>query len=1058
MLKKQFSSPPDAARPYVFWYWINGNISQEGLAADLDAMHEAGIGGAVIFNIGGHGPAGPVKLYTSEWRELMRFAMRRADELGLDISLNNSMAGWSSSGGPWITPELAMQEVVWSETKLPGGQVFDGQLPQPSTRLDCYRDIALVAFPTPECELAGFPEPSVLLGDVEIDAGALLDSDRSTWKSFDAEGGSPVCLQFSYDRPVPVRSVSMVPRELRDLPGGKLLFSNDGITWQEEFSFSRPERFAPLNRVFPVRVAPFWRIEFSGSVVLSEVHFSRGYCIADWTGKAMSDPYGTVKPGFTSPSLDASPDEIILREQIVDLTGQMDAEGRLRWDVPEGNWTVLRFGYTPTGSRVEPASREGGGLECDKFNPAALDVHWKNSIQPWIDDPEMNALFRFVHVDSYERHQQNWTACMPDEFLKRRGYDLSSYLPVLTGRVIGSVKESERFLWDFRNTVTGLMHDNYFGHMQQLCAVAGKQFTCEPYHQNQFNNVTAGGKADIPMCEVWDGPSPAGPYWMKLGASPAHVYGKQIVQCEAMTASGPNGGSWSNDFWAMKDDCDAIFCGGVNRMVLHVYVHQPWEDLVPGQTLAVYGTHFERSNTWWKQMPAFTRYLSRCQHLLQKGRFVADILYSCGENSPCKSIEPGGAMAPPRGYDYDVCDPYVILNRLSVDDGCLVLPEGIRYRLLVLPDDMEMTSEMVQRIGELVEDGAVVVAPRPVCSPSLSGQPSADEKIRAMADKIWGDCDGQQVKERRYGKGRICWGKPVSQILSELDISPDFQTSAGPLVRHIHKRIDGTDCYFIANSSDQSLATDAVFRTDGIPEIWDPLTGEIRSLPVFRKENGRTVVPLRFEPKQAFFVIFKGKAEFVSGERNFPALKTVQSLEGPWNVMFHFRGSPPKTVVFDSLEDWSKRSELELKYFSGTATYSKSFDFPNIGKIKSLWLDLGSVKNVAEVRLNGKALGTVWCAPWRVDIKDAVRAKDNRLEIDIVNLWVNRLIGDEQLPADCEYTDGVWHLLKKWPDWFSGKCPRTSGRTTFATFKHWNKDDPLLESGLFGPVTIQAAE
>ena len=1025
-LSRQFADPPDGVKPYVFWYWINGNISREGLAADLDAMKQAGIGGAVIFNIGRHGPAGPVKVLSPEWRELMRFAIRRAGELGIKVSLNNSMSGWSSSGGPWITPEMAMQKVTWSETRIKGGGAFDGTLPVPPVKLDCYRDIAVIAFPTPAAECGDEPHPEVRSGNGTVD------------------------LRFPGSEPVSVRSVSIVPPESQSLPDGKLLASDDGEIWREVLAFSKLRKFAPVNRVFPAEKARFWRFEFSSGVPLAEIRLEPAYRIADWTGKALFDPYGLDKPEFTDdPALQAPDGCVIERQRIVDLSGKTDADGRLHWDVPAGDWTVLRFGYTPTGSKPEP-SPEGCGLECDKLSPAALDVHWQNSVQPWLDDPGLNRLIQYVHVDSYERFAQNWTARMTEEFRKRCGYELTEYLPALTGRVVGDVRESERFLWDFRKTVTGLMHENYFGHMRELCAKAGKQFTCEPYHQNQFDNVTAGGQADVPMCEVWAGPQPAAPYWMKLGASPAHVYGRQIVQCETMTANGPNGGNWSNDFRDMKTGCDAVFCGGINRMVFHVYVHQPWTNLVPGQTLAVFGTHFERSNTWWKQMPGFTRYVSRCQHLLQQGRFVADILYSCGENSPNAGLELSGPDAPPAGYDYDVCDPYVIMNRLTVKDGRLTLPEGGSYRLLVLPDDTAMTPEMVRCIGGLTAAGASVAAPRPVHSPGLSGQPAADEQVRAMADTIWGAHDG---------KGRIFPVQPLSQVLAGLDIQPDFKTGTDVPVRYIHKQIDGTDCYFVASSSDKPFRTDAAFRTtNGIPQLWDPCTGEIRDLPVFQKEGRCTVVPLRFEPRQSFFVVFNGGGKpGRSGGCNFPEYRPVAELEGPWNVTFALP-SGSTNAVFAALEDWSKRPEPGIRYYSGTATYRKQFDFSGPAAGNPVYLDLGRVKNVAEVRLNGKPLGIVWCAPWRVEITGAVQAGDNVLEVDVINLWVNRLIGDEQLPADCEYTAGVWRLLKEWPEWLVKNGPRTSGRRTFSTFKHWDKNSPLMESGLLGPVTVQTGE
>ncbi len=635
---------------------------------------------------------------------------------------------------------------------------------------------------------------------------------------------------------------------------------------------------------------------------------------------------------------------------------------------------------------------------------------------------------------------------------------------MLTGRVVNSVPESERFLWDFRCTLTSLMHENYFARMQQLCQKAGKRFTCEAYHQTQFNNVTAGGQADIPMCEFWMG-GVAGPYWTKLGASPAHVYGKRLVQAEAFTATNRDGsgGKWDTDFWAMKECGDAMFTGGVNRMVFHVYAHQPWLNAAPGQTLAVYGTHFERTNTWWEQMPGFTGYISRCQHLLQQGQFVADVLYSCGENSPNESLNPSGAMALPRGYDYDVCDPHVIFNRLSVKEGKLMLPEGGSYRLLVLPDEAAMTPAMVRRIGELVHAGATVIAPKPTRSPSLVDQPQADQEVKALAEAIWGECDGGKATQRRYGQGRLFWGVPLEKVLAGCGIPADLDTPADkPLVRYIHRQLDEGELYFLASSSAQPQAMDLAFRTDaGTPQLWDPISGEIRALPQCRRDSGRTILPLQLEPRQSYFVLFSKQvnpAEGRSGGTNFPSIKSICELTGAWSVSFDPKWGGPAQVTFENLADWTKRPESGIKYYSGKATYRKSFDLPAVAQGSKLYLDLGRIKNVAEVRLNGQALGIVWCAPWRVQITSAVKPTGNELEIDVVNLWPNRMIGDEQLPADCQWNTGDWVLLKRLPDWFAKGQPRPSGRFTFSNYKAWSKDSPLLESGLLGPVTIRQAE
>ena len=1059
-LEGEFVNPPVSARPHVYWYWMNGHITREGIDADLAAMKRAGIGGAAIFNIGGHGlEPGPVKVLSPEWRALMKHAIVRAGELGIEVNLNNSMAGWSSSGGPWITPELAIQSVTWSELTIRGNTKFDSVLPTPATRLNFYRDIAVLAFPTPPAELPGMLTPVVTASDPQFQMDKLRAHEPFVpGRCWDAEDAQPLpeqvlnpaegretFVQFAYPEPFPARSLQLAFKGTGC--SGVLQASDDATHWRDVQAFA-PRTAAAVNLAFTAAPARCWRILFRAEKKIGLVALQLGarYRLGDWTGKAMYDSYGVDKPAFTSPTNVAPAACVIRRNEIIDLTSKMDRSGRLAWDVPAGDWTILRIGYTPTGSKVQPATAGGGGLECDKFNSAALDVHFRNSLQPWFDDKDINPLIQFVHVDSYERGGQNWTDKMPQEFRTRRGYELTKYLLALTGRVVENVEESERFLWDFRNVATGLMVENYFQRMRDLCHRHGKLFTLEPYHQTQFNDVTVGGAADVPMCESWVGTAPAGPYWHKLGASPAHIYGKQIVGCEAFTAPGQYGGNWTTDFWALKPFGDAMLCGGVNRFVLHVYVHQPWLDRAPGMTLAVYGTHFERSNTWWEQMPAFTRYISRCSHLLQQGRFVADVLYSCGENSPNESLQPSGRMVLPRGYDYDVCDPQVILTRLRVEDGRLVLPDGMSYRLLVLPDDTTMTPVLLRKLGELVRAGATVIGPKPMRSPSLTDQPSADDEVRRLADELW-------------DTGRIATNKTVAQVLAEKNIQPDFDAGGTP-INYIHRQLPDGALYFLANTSDRTQPITAAFRVTGsAPQLWDPVTGERFALPESRAETGRVVVPLEFAPRQSFFVVF-GAGGTVTNRPVWPSrTKAAGELTGPWEVRFDPKwGGPEKPVTFAKLEDWTQRPEPGIRYYSGTATYRKTFSLPSSVRSDRLYLDLGTVRNVAAIRLNGRDLGTVWCAPWRVDITDAVKPEANELEISIINLWPNRLIGDEQLPEDCEWGSGDWVTLKRIPEWFVKNTPRPSGRLTFATIKQWKKDSPLLSSGLLGPVTILSAD
>lgn len=1093
----EFKNPPKTVRPHVYWYWMNGNISREGITADLEAMARVGIGGAAIFNIGGQSPLGSVKVLSPEWRELMKHAIREAKRLGIEINLNNSMTGWSSSGGPWITPELSMQRVTWSQVNVDSGNIAKtiilprpssdqgiyndfavkmfASSPEDSLQKYFYRDIAVLAFPTPkaECELKDFK----LTSNIENFDRKLLNAysdvpHGGNWdiepvkkdfavKLIASEKKTPY-IQWTYASPVSMRSLQITYDKGQLI--GVLKASGDGIVWRDIQTFTS-RQLAPVSCAFAAEQAKYWRIEFKSNpdLVLTGVRLWEGYRIADYTGKAMFDPYGLDSPQFTnlgSSGTDLSSSCTIPQNAIIDLTDKMLPDGTLNWKVPDGSWTILRFGHVPTGSQSAPRNDGITAYECDKLNPAALDVHFANSLQPWFDDPELNDVIKYVHVDSYERGAQNWTAALPEEFIKRKDYDLKKWLPVLTGRVVGDVRDSERFLWDFRNVSCGMMHENYFGHMAELCKKAGKQFTCEPYHQSQFNNITAGSYADIPMCEAWMGnDGGVGLYHTKKGASPAHLYGKNIVAAESFTAPGWKGGNWNTDFFDMKVLGDALLCGGVNRLMYHVYVHQPFMDIAPGLTLAVWGTHFERTNTWWEKMSGFNTYISRCQYMLQQGLFVGDVLYSCGENNPNDHVQPEGALAIPDGYDYDVCDPRAIYERISIKNGKLVLPDGVSYRLLVLPDDPSMTLKMLIRLDKMVSAGAVIVGrTKPNFSPSMADKPGQMEEFKKLADALW---EG----------GKIISDKTVAEVLKEI-APPDFEArGAKDMVRHIHRIDKGTDIYFIANSGNIAQQFDAVFCTKAEvrPILMDAVTGEIRALPEYRVENGRTIVPMALEPKQSFFIVFGDKDLHGDEKMNFEKAKSMLEISGLWTVQFDPKwGGPQPPVTFTELSDWSENPNPAVKYYSGTAVYHKTFDCKlSTGKAKA-FLSLGKVKNVAEVWLNGQSLGIVWCAPWRVTIPNGLlKEKENELKIEVVNLWPNRMIGDEQLSEDSEFIHSAgWDihsraktmLLTSYPDWLMNKTPRSSGRYSFSSLKLWSKDSPLLPSGLLGPVSLQVAE
>ena len=1090
-LEAEFLNPPLAARPEVIWYWRHELHTKEGITADLEAMSRVGIGGVLIGFIGGHDePKGDVTILSPKWRELFAHAVREAQRLGIRVNMWNS-PGWSSSGGPWIPPDLAMQKLTWSETRVQGPGKAAAPLPRPHTSKlgntwsvtkekpalwnDYYRDIAVLAFPTPAAELWDGAPPVIVCDDPKFDATKIGDGDPATFSSLaNPVPGATNWLRFAFGKPFPARSLAVNFREWDGSVKAVVAEqSDDGTTWRAVRRCAvRGTQGQPVNATLAAAPARHWRIGFisdpkgPAKMDLAEVALLSGVRIEEWTGKAMFDKFGLHKPPFTATPAPA--DATIPRGRILDLTDRLRPDGTLDWEAPLGDWTVVRYGRTLTLALNGPATPAGTGLECDKLNAAALDHHWNSYLAPLFADAEFNRGVACVHIDSYEKHAQNWSPRLPDEFRQRRGYDLVCFLPAMTGRVIDSVETTERFLWDLRQTICDTMADAYYGRMAELCHKQGKLFSVEPYHQVQFDNVTVGGRGDLVVTEFWNGGWP-GPYWFKLGASPAHIYGKRIVGAEAFTAGSKDGGDWSTDPWALKALGDSAYCSGVNHFIFHVSTQQPWTNAYPGLTSGPWGQHIERGNTWFELSGGWLKYLSRCQHVLQQGQFVGDVLYSVGENTPNESHD-GGKGLPP-GYDYDNISPEAILTRLTVKNGRFALPDGVSYAALVLPEnDAFMTAAMSGKLRAFVKAGGIISGPRPSRSPSLSNQPAEDETVRAIAGELWGRMDGKTVTENRVGAGRMFWGKPIADVLKATGVWPDFAYAAsGTTLKYIHRRTPDAEIYFVADATwpprdahAPAATVEARFRLTGRqPELWDPVTGEIRLLPACREENGQTLVPLQFAPRQSWFVVFRNSG-ITNHIQDYSAQTPLAEITGPWEVQFDPQwGGPDKPVTFPQLADWSQRPEAGIRYYSGRATYRKTFDaarFP--AHVSRSFLNLGAIKNVAAVRLNGRDLGTVWCAPWQIEITLALRAGTNSLEITIANLWPNRIIGDEQLPDDCEWTMTGFGTasLKAWPDWLLGKKPRTSGRYTFASWKHWRIADPLLPSGLLGPVTIQAVE
>ena len=752
-------------------------------------------------------------------------------------------------------------------------------------------------------------------------------------------------------------------------------------------------------------------------------------------------------------------------KHMVDLTTKTDASGRLDWDAPPGFWAIDRIGYTLHGDMVKCVGSGPTGLEIDTMSAAAMDAQFAATGAKLIADagPLVGKTLQYFHIDSWELGQPTWTPAMRDEFRNRRGYDPLPYLPALVGTDIDNGPTTQRFLADYRRTAADLVAANYYGRLRALSVAGGLRGTHPesggPFFTHWIDALECEAINDVPMGEFWKRNSePDGPIGhhqnptLKQIATVAHTYGKPVCQAEAFTSFACD---WIDDPWSMKDVGDYAFCSGLTRNVLCFWVHQPRLGAKPGFQWAHVGTHFDCNLTWWDMSHAWLTYLARCQHLLRQGRFVADFAYFRGEEIPgfLVSRETQTPMRPP-GFDYDALSPEVLLRRASVKDGRLVLPDGMSYRYLVLPHvpNPAMSPAALGKIVELVEAGATVIGPRPVSSVGLADASRSDRVVKELADRLWG-VSPSNTGERKVGKGRIVWGRGLDSLVQADGVPPDIEfrnPTPGARFDWIHRQDGLRDIYFVSNQSTEPVTVSAAFRTVSQPvTLWDAVTGQVRRLPVSHVENGRTVVPLELAPREAYFVVFGYNGGEVSGgPANFPPQSVGDTLSGPWQVQFDPAwGGPSSPVTFATLDDWTKRPEEGIRYYSGRAVYRKSIELPTPTPGRRVCLDLGSLKNVAQVKLNGEDLGVVWTAPWHIEITRAARPGVNALEIEVANLWPNRLIGDAGKPKDQRLTATN---VRTYDDMSSG----TWGCTICADRKKTGKPAQLLPSGLLGPVRV----
>ncbi|AXB80514.1 glycoside hydrolase (plasmid) [Novosphingobium sp. P6W] len=1049
---------------------MNGNVTAEGARLDLEWMERIGIGGVQVFEGDLSTPQlVPQRLawMSPGWKAAMRESVGTAARLGLDFGIATS-PGWSISGAPFVLPQNAMKKLVWSETPVSGGRSFKGLLaPPPSVSgpfqdvagpaqvAPFYRDVRVLALPDNDPALT--PERFVSSAG-KVNAHLLTDGAFGQVEQLPYSKEAPEAwLRQDFGKPVTVRSVTLGLPGARGfgappVPEAVLEVSDDGEEFRQvvELPATRAQvrvaSFAPVTgRFFRVRL----HLLPSDAVLIGSAQNVPGlaplpqaapaattFNVSEFTltqdGKvdhaaekagfaAMDDYYAvpTGKDGVATP---------IAHDKILDITRYMDASGRLEWRAPKGRWKVLRFGYSLTGHQNGPAPAEATGLEVDKLDPDAGRSYaetylglYRDAIGPDLAAEGLTALLS----DSIEAGEQNWTPALIDEFRRRRGYDPVPWFPTLTGTVVESAEKTDHFLWDYRRTISDLLTQGHYAVLASVAHENGLKYYSEALedHRPQLgDDLAMRAQADVPMGAIWTtsgGQKPRQTFVADLqgAASVAHVHGKPLVASETFTAFGAPWGFAPRD---LKATADMAFALGVNRIMIHTSPHQPLTNLKPGMSMApLLGQYFSRNETWGEMAKGWTDYLARSSFLLQQGTSVADIAYFAGEEAPITGLYGEVPVDLPPGRGFDFLDLDTLLRGSSVSaDGAIVTKGGARYPLLVLGGSARfMTLATLRRVRDLVHQGAAVVGAKPVGSPSL-GDDQAE--FQALADSLW---------QRPLNDGGHIY-PTLDAAFTARRISPDWKASGMDAGRLgvLHRQLGDGHIWFVSNQSGRRQQGELSLRVTGLePELWFADTGEVRPAG-YRIEGGRTIVFLTMNPDDAVFIVMKRPAKGDARTVPHPVDREIATLDTGWRLSLRQVREGPT-----GLTSWTEATKPDIRYFSGTGIYRRSLDVPSgwlAGK-GHLLLDLGDVRDVAVVRINGKEVGTAWKAPYRVDVTQALHKGANTVEVDVANLWVNRLIGDAQ-PGAIRQTV-------------------TDGPT-------YTADAKLRPSGILGPVRLMATD
>lgn len=995
-----FSSPPREYRPRVWWHWMNGNITEDGIRKDIGWMDRSGIVGFHIFDAGFDTPQivkERLPYMSDGWKKAFNLALDLADSLGMEVSITSS-PGWSLTGGPWVSRDDAMKKVVWTETTAGGGRISVA-LPEAACA-DNYHDIAVIAVRIPDNDLS--------MQEMGAEISHSPSGERYPW------------TMITLDKPHTIKAYrAKLPFSERYSYARRLECSDDGINFRTVIP--RAPETVSLDNMFdiPPTTAKYFR--FRSNVEGRPVRYNDITLYTVTKVNAAMEKAGFYA-SYSIRDFYPTPDtrDAAAPADVIDVTRYF-ANGLLKWKAPKGKWRIYRFGYGLTGRKNGPASPEATGLEVDKFDLDAVQRYFRQYYRMYDEASggRLGSVISNLMIDSYESGCQNWTARMPEEFESRRGYNLIPWLPALTGQIIGSSSLTERFLYDWRRTMEELTAEHHYEGVDPVNRQYGLTRHTEAHEYTRVYNadgMDVRRNADVPMASFWMrefySSYPCEEADMREAASVAHIYGQNICAGESFTTNGldPDGYgrrvAWALHPGNMKPAADAAMASGLNRFIIHSTVHQPVDDKVPGLTLSRHGSAFNRHNTWAEEAKPWTDYLARSSYLLCQGRFVADMAVFYSETTNAVARFKLERPDVPSGFSYDFINKTVLTSGMEIPYRVIIIDREVIY----------MSIPVLRRFAELAREGVIIAGSEPCSWCDLTG---SEEEFRTLVDDIW-----------HSGRFNVVARPQLEAVLRSIGLQKDADISnpTGADIRFVHRNLEDGDLYWVANINPEYRDVTASFRVSGKkPYILHADSGRVEEAS-YSMQDGRTEVQMSFTPDDAQFILFQEDTDVTSFSVPRKSLISRTEIDCPWTISFQVGRGAPESIRPDRLQPLHESSDTGVRFFSGTATYSGTFNFTRNPDTGSYLLDLGDVFNMARVRLNGRDLGLVWKKPFRIDVSDTLKDGKNSIEIEVTNTWHNRIIGDLQ--------------------------PDAAEQVTYTNFDFYQADSPLYESGLAGPVTI----